>query len=244
MVSQAAVAALVVGGPRVAGKVHHVNEADRQLVSDAVTTAELSTNGEIVTIVTEISDHYSDVANLWATIAAFAALSAMAVFPKFYLGLLDWASGGWPHDYSAGEYLAIIFVIMALKWIAMRLIMNWMPLRVFLTAKGIKERRVRARAIDLFKVGAQGRTIASTGILIYLSMREHRAEIVADAAIADKVAPEIWGDAMVALIAHVRDGKPGEGMAQAVRQVGVVLAEHFPKGDDVVNELPDRLIEL
>jgi putative membrane protein len=108
----------------------------------------------------------------------------------------------------------------------------------------VKETRVRKRAVDLFKVGAQGRTIGSTGILIYLSMREHRAEIVADAAITAKVAPEIWGDAMVGLIAHVREGRPGAGMAEAVRQVGIVLAEHFSKGDDTINELPDRLIEL
>jgi putative membrane protein len=133
---------------------------------------------------------------------------------------------------------------MAIKWLVMRLIMNWMPLRVLLTSKGLKQRRVRQRAIDLFKVSAQGRTVASTGILIYLSMREHRAEIVADAAIAAKVAPEIWGDAMIALITHVREGRAGAGMAEAVALVGIVLAEHFPKGDDAVNELPDRLIEL
>ncbi len=222
----------------------HIDDAGRELVSDAVTAAELRTNGEIVTIITDYSDHYGDVANLWATVVAFAALSAMALFPQFYLGLVEWASGGWQHQYTPGEYLGIILIVMALKWIAMRLIMNWMPLRVLLAAKGVKQRRVRKRAVDLFKVGAQGRTIASTGILIYLSMRERRAEIVADEAIASKVAPEIWGNAMLALIGHVREGRPGQGMAEAVTQVGAVLAQHFPKGDDVVNELPDRLIEL
>jgi putative membrane protein len=222
----------------------HIDDAGRQLVSDAVTAAEMRTNGEIVTIITDYSDHYGDVANLWATVVAFAALSAMALFPQFYLGLVEWASGGWQHQYTPGEYLGIILIVMALKWVAMRLIMNWMPLRVLLAAKGVKQRRVRKRAVDLFKVGAQGRTIASTGILIYLSMRERRAEIVADEAIASKVAPEIWGDAMLALIGHVREGRPGHGMAEAVTQVGAVLAQHFPKGDDVVNELPDRLIEL
>ncbi len=225
-------------------KVNHMNEADHQIVSDAVSAAEVHTNGEIVTIVTDYSDHYGDVANLWASIAAFATLSAIILFPKFYLGLVDQASGGWQHAYTPGEYLGFILAIMAIKWTLMRLIMNWMPLRVLLTSKGLKERRVRGRAIDLFKVSAQGRTIASTGILIYLSMREHRAEIVADAAIAAKVAPEVWGDAMIALITHVRAGRAGAGMAEAVTQVGIVLAEHFPKGDDAVNELPDRLIEL
>ncbi|MBK5264882.1 MAG: hypothetical protein JJE34_06570, partial [Alphaproteobacteria bacterium] len=52
------------------------------------------------------------------------------------------------------------------------------------------------------------------------------------------------GNAMVALVDHVREGRPGTGMAEAVRQVGIVLAEHFPKTTDNPNELPDRLIEL
>jgi putative membrane protein len=75
-------------------------------------------------------------------------------------------------------------------------------------------------------------------------MREHRAEIVADEAIASRVAPEVWGDAMIALIDNLREGRAGEGMAEAVRQMGVVLAEHFPKGSENPNELPDRLIEI
>ena len=130
------------------------------------------------------------------------------------------------------------------KWLGTWLLMKWMPLRLFLTPKHIKMRRVRARAIDLFKVGTESKTVGRTGVLLYLSMREHRAEIVADEAIASKVAPEVWGDAMIALIDNLREGRPGEGMAEAVRQMGVVLAEHFPKGSENPNELPDRLIEI
>ena len=49
---------------------------------------------------------------------------------------------------------------------------------------------------------------------------------------------------MAALIAGVRAGRPGDGMVDAVAQVGVVLAAHFPRSVDDTNELPDRLIEL
>ena len=75
-------------------------------------------------------------------------------------------------------------------------------------------------------------------------MREHRAEIVADEAIVAKVEPSVWGEAMVAMIDLVRAGSPGEGMAEAVRRMGIVLSEYFPKTDQNPNELPDRLIEL
>ena len=35
-----------------------------------------------------------------------------------------------------------------------------------------------------------------------------------------------------------------EGLAAGVRDVGQVLAEHFPRSADDENELPDRLIEV
>ena len=49
---------------------------------------------------------------------------------------------------------------------------------------------------------------------------------------------------MDALIERVRAGEPGAGMAAAVTQMGVVLAQHFPRGSENPNELPDRLIEI
>lgn len=225
-------------------KISHVNAADHQLVTAAVAEAEHHTSGEIVTIVTDLSDDYHDIALSWATMIAFLALSVVAVFPDFYLGMVDRALGGWEHDWSPSEYLGLIFLFMGGKWLGTWLLLKWMPLRLMLTPKHIKMRRVRARAIDLFKVGTESKTVGRTGVLLYLSMREHRAEIVADEAIASKVAPEVWGDAMIALIDNLREGRPGEGMAEAVRQMGVVLAEHFPKGSENPNELPDRLIEI
>jgi putative membrane protein len=108
----------------------------------------------------------------------------------------------------------------------------------------VKTRRALSRAVDLFKVGAERRTHGRTGILIYLSMREHRADIIADEAIASKVPPETWGDAMAAMLEHIKDGRCADGMIAAIGKVGVILAEHFPRADDDINELPDRLIEL
>ena len=63
-------------------------------------------------------------------------------------------------------------------------------------------RRVAStRALDLFRVGAEKRTVGHTGVLLYLSLAEHLgAKIVTDAAIHAKVRPEVWGEAMAALI--------------------------------------------
>jgi putative membrane protein len=55
---------------------------------------------------------------------------------------------------------------------------------------------------------------------------------------------ETWGEAMAALLAEVKAGRPGEGIAAAVALIGAVLAEHFPKSASDTNEIPDKLIEL
>ena len=225
-------------------KINHVSAADHQLVTEAVAAAERHTSGEIVTIVTDLSDDYHDVALVWASSIALLALCVVAAMPAFYTELVEWASGGWTQEASTTEFHWLLAAFVILKWAGSYLILRWMPLRLFLTPGSIKQRRVRSRAIDLFRVGTDAKTVGRTGVLLYLSMREHRADIVADQAIAGKVAPDVWGAAMAALIGHVRDGRPGEGMAEAVRHMGLVLAEHFPKGSENPNELPDRLIEL
>ncbi len=225
-------------------KISHVSEMDHLLVTAAVADAEHHTSGEIVTIVTDLSDDYGDIGLAWATMVAFLALSIVAFAPAFFLGLVDRFLGDWGHVWLPSEYLALIFLFMGTKWLATWLLMKWMPLRLFLTPKHVKQSRVRARAIDLFKVGTESKTLGRTGVLLYVSLREHRAEIVADEAISGKVSAEVWGDAMLALIREIRAGRPGEGMAQAVQQMGIVLALHFPKGSENPNELPDRLIEI
>ncbi len=225
-------------------KVSHVSTADHDIVTAAVAAAEAHTSGEIVTVIAAKSNDYDDVALVWASIIAFVAMSVIALFPEFYRGLYDRLTGGWGHDLTANQWLGTVIAVGVLKWIGMWLILLWRPLRLALTPRTILAQRVRARAIDLFKVGTEGKTTGRTGVLLYVSLKEHRADIVADEAIAAKVSPEVWGDAMAALIERVRAGQPGEGMAEAVRQMGIVLAEHFPRGSENPNELPDRLIEI
>ncbi len=104
---------------------------------------------------------------------------------------------------------------------------------------------MRRRAIELFRTAAQSRTARLTGVLLYLSLDEHRAEIVADEAIASKVSPDVWGEAIAALVDEARHGRIAQGMALAIGKAGLVLAEHCPRDPDGnPNELPDRLIEL
>jgi putative membrane protein len=222
----------------------YLSEAEHRQVSDAVKAAEMQTAGEIVPVVAGRSDGYSDVALAWAAIAAFTAIAFLALFPDFYLGLVDLATGGWNSEWSPRGIFSLALAVGIPKFAGVWLLQLWKPLKFLLIPGPIKSARARDRAVQIFKAAAERRTHGRTGVLIYLSMDEHRAEIVADEAIAAKVAPEVWGEAMAAMLAEIKQAHVGAGMAAAVEQVGAVLAEHFPRAEDDRNELPDRLIEL
>jgi len=221
-----------------------MDDAGRQLVSDAVTEAEAGTSGEIVTVLAERSDGYTDVALLWAAGAAFTAMSVFAALPKPFLDAWDALSGSWGHEWTTGELASMVIALGLVKFLGVWLVQQWQPLKWLLVPGPVKAIRVRNQAVRQFKVGAERRTTGRTGVLIYLSMREHRAEIVADESIAAKVPAEMWGAAMAGMLAHIGKGRVAEGLAVGIADVGKVLAEHFPRSEDDVNELPDRLIEV
>ncbi len=54
----------------------------------------------------------------------------------------------------------------------------------------------------------------------------------------------VWENAIAALIAAIKDGRPGDGLVAAVEQCGVVLARHFPPGAINRDELPNKVIVI
>ena len=224
--------------------VTQLSEADHAKVSAAIAAAEAKSDGEIVAVATPISDPYHDVALHWAVAAMILVLAWVAWRPDWLQWWYKLFFGGWSPDPTLGELLTFLMVLAVLKFTAVLLILKWMPLRLTLTPGATKSRRVRRRAIGIFKAAAERRTVGRTGILIYLSMAEHRAEIVADEAITKVTTPETWGDAMTALLVEVKQGKIADGMVAAIERVSVVLAEHFPRSATDTNEIPDKLIEL
>jgi len=221
-----------------------LTDEDHAKVSAAIAAAEASSDGEIVVAATELSDPYHDVALHWAALALFAVLAWAAVCPACLTWWFDLVFGGWRAEPTLGELFTLLLFLAVFKFTAVLLILKYMPLRLALTPGATKQRRVRRRAISIFKAGAERRTVGRTGILIYLSMAERRAEIVADDAITKVTTAETWGEAMAALLVEVKQGRAADGMVAAIEIVGAVLAQHFPRSSTDTNEIPDKLIEL
>jgi putative membrane protein len=217
---------------------------DRARVSAAVAAAERGSNGEIVTIVAEKSDSYHDVGLHYAVLAMLLVPASIALLPQTVVNRMLGLFTRWDDTVTRGALMVALFVALALSFLLVRYLLALPRLRMALTPGATKARRVRRRAVELFRAAAERRTTGRTGVLLYLSLLEHRAEIVADEAIHARVAPETWGDAMAALLGEVKAGHPSDGMVRAIEMIGAVLAEHFPVSAGDSNELPDRLITL
>jgi putative membrane protein len=222
-----------------------ITDEDRQRVGEAVKAAEATTDAEVVAIAARQSDAYHDVALHWALLGMFLVLAIQAAAPGHFVPLLDWAlRGGWGEQWPGWFLLTAELVLLAAVFLILRFAFNPLGLRMALTPRSTRSRRVRARAVLLFRTSIESRTASRTGVLLYVSEAEHRAEIVTDAAIHAKVPREAWGEAMALLLEGVRDDRPGDGMVAAIGAIGTVLAAHFPRTGTDPNELPDRLIEV
>ncbi len=221
------------------------SDADRAAIAGAITTAEATTSGEIVAIVSDRVNRYAATGLTYATLLAFAlplAATLLGFGPDQVAALNDWSSGDAAADLrrAVEAYAAVQIVI----FVAAAALFVRTPLGGRLTPRAIRREHVHAAAVTQFKAGGIGTTRAHTGVLIFVSLPDRMAEVVADPAIYAKVPPDHWATTVTALTDGIKAGTPGAGFVRAIELAGQVLAEHFPAHGSAANELPNRLIEI
>jgi putative membrane protein len=106
----------------------------------------------------------------------------------------------------------------------------------------IKRARAREAAAREFLARGLTRTQGRTGVLIYVALAEHYAEVVADEGISSRVDEGVWRETIDILVGQVAQGRLADGLVGAVERVGAVIAEHAPRRPDDRDELPNRVI--
>jgi putative membrane protein len=201
-----------------------ISQADKQRVADAIRAAEAKTSGEIFCMIAQHASDYRLVPLAWASLIALAVPA-----PLIYLTL-------WP--------AAAIYLVQLLVFIVVAIALSRPSIRFRLVPRRAKQERAHALAMRQFFAQGLHHTEQRTGVLIFASVAERYAEIVADAGIHAKVTPDVWDKAVAALIEGIKRGEPGDGFIAAVEQCGAVLAEHFPPGALNRDELPNKLVEI
>jgi putative membrane protein len=113
--------------------------------------------------------------------------------------------------------------------------------RLFLSAADMTE-SVEEAAIRSFFERKVHETADHTGILIYISLLEHKVRVLADSGINARVDEKLWHDLVVMIIDGIREKRQAEAICNAVDRCGSILRQHFPKKSNDRNELGDAMI--
>lgn len=228
-----------------------LNPSDLAAIEAAVRQAEARTSGEIYCVVAEQSGHYGETPVVWGAGVALLGPAVLLMggvhvtVPDLFEGWTA-AQVGVAAETAARSALMGAIVLQAILFgLVAGLVALLRPVRLALTPRWIKRHEVKRRATEIFLTKNLHLTRERTGVLIFVSLAERMAELVADEGVAGHVEPHVWDKAMAALADGLRRGDPSAGFAAAVGLCGDVLAETFPAhpGDNP-NELPDAVVLL
>jgi putative membrane protein len=203
---------------------------DHARVTTAIRSAEEKTAGEIYCVVARSSDSYFHP-------AAFALALAMLAISLVVAFLLEyWWYGLRMHVFVAAQLLALACALLVL--------LLFPRLCIWLVPRRLKYRQAHANAAKQFLARNVHITTARTGVLLFVSLAERYAEVVADAGINQKVSQEAWDGVVRELIEGAHENHLANGFVAAIGTVGALLSEHFPVSAADINELDDHLVEI
>jgi putative membrane protein len=201
-----------------------IAETDKLRITTAIREAESQTAGEIFCVIARHSSDYRLVPVAWA--AAIALFSPLPV-----LALTHWSA-------------PVVYLLQIIAFLIATIALSNDKIKFRIVPRQAKHDRAHAEAMRQFLVQGIDKTEHRTGVLIFASAAERYVEIVADAGINDRIAASVWNDAIGALVAAIKAGRPGDGFVAAIERCGAVLAVHFPPGSLKRDELPDKLLEI
>lgn len=227
-----------------------LSPSDLTAIEAAVRQAEARTTGEIFCVVTEESGHYGETPLAWAAGVALlgpAILLAAGVHVTIPDLFSSWSASevGAAIETAVRRALIGAIIVQGALFVVTALIVAIPPVRRALTPRSTKRLRVQRRAAEQFAAKGLHLTRERTGVMIFVSLGERMAELIADDGISDHVDARVWDKAMAALTDGMRRGDVETGFATAIGLCGEVLAEKFPaRPGDNPNELPDAVLVL
>lgn len=205
-------------------------DADRARIQHAVEEAELRTAGEIVPFVVDASDDYEEAEWRFGALCGGAVLSLLAAA---YALTTSWS------PWNLLESLVGILIAFGAGMLLVRFVPGLK--RVFAGSE-IMEHRAGLRAWQAFVAEEVFRTRERTGILLFVSLLEHKVIVLGDSGINGRVERSHWESVVEKIVAGLRDGRPTDGLLAAIRECGVLLESHgIARKKDDADELSDGL---
>lgn len=200
-----------------------LSEPGKQALRGAIETVEGRSSAELVIVVRAASGSYLHADLIAGIVGAMLTLAALLYLPVDF-GL---------HSFLVDPpLLGLVFALFS--W-------RLPPLRRLLTPRAQRDQRVLQAAQAAFFAKGVRRTSAATGILVYVSQLERRAEVVADHGVLAAVEAGPWQAAVAAIDERVAAGADAAAVAEAIIGLAALLEPALPRSEDDVNELADEV---
>lgn len=207
----------------------YLNSSQVNSISQHVAAAELKTSGEIVPMVVRRSSTIGHV-----PVILFCVLVLLWLSFDFTV-FLETSLSGWIY------WLANVACVVALFAVAILLAkISFVQRNLISKADLVAQVNLRAE-LEFYEANIFN-TKGSTGILLFVSLMEHRAAVLADKAINEKVPSETWQEVCHLLISEIKKGDMETAFAKAIDRCSEILKPHFPVVKADVNELKNHLI--
>jgi putative membrane protein len=208
-------------------KAKHLTSEQIAKVTAAVRAAELKTQGEIVPMIVKRSSATGHVPH-------FAFLLLLSCSLVSLIGLENW--------YPLEQRWIILIVVVLVCFAAGLALAPLTIVQRWLTPDWDMQEQVWRRAQSEWAAKKLQKTKERTGILIFVSVMERKAIVLADEGIAKHYPRETWQQVIDKLGEHLHRGEWVTGFEQAIQLCGEILAKHLPAGDRNPNEITDQLI--
>ena len=212
--------------------------SDRQQINQTVQTAESLTAAEIVPVVATSSGRYDraeDLAGLWLGVLLVVAVS-------IYWPAEAAEPGSWGTSPVAVQTLNLVGAILGGFLVGAVLCSKIAWLRRLFTPASQMRDEVTQRASAVFFDNRVHHTQAGGGLLIYISLFEHMAVILADRQILAALRQTHLDELCHTLTQQLHQDRPTEALCLTIQTAGEMLQPVLPRSSIDVNELPDSLV--
>ena len=150
-----------------------------------------------------------------------------ALFPVMVAALAALAAP-WPLLWLTTLAPERIFLLQLLLFAVLAGLIALTPVRVALATRAHRRSAGHRAALTQFALRGLDHAPQRNGVLLYVSVSERYARIVADVGYADRVSAQEWRGVIDELCAAMRRGEREAALKSAASSLSALLARHFP----------------
>ena len=195
---------------------------EQEALTEAIAAFERETSAELVVVVAEQSDSYMDIAYSWSL-----AISSLVVWGLWFGHLL--------HAFPA------LWMTQGIAFLVALIFLQEGRFSAKLAPKNVQMKHARFAAAAQFTLKQMTQTTGKTGIMLYISLAEHYAEIRADQSVNQSVSEDIWDRLLSPLIRAIPEHGLAHALQDMIRESAATLKPYLPRQTEDVNELPNTV---